>query len=393
MKTEFCNISFQVEKASTHNLTGKLPSKKLVYRNTDEIQRLVSRNTKDVRTNLHTFIPQQNTASINTSQINNSVTGGNIKNTNKHRDVQENDKISHSTVWKQSKLNDSENKFNSSSQVFHQEDRQVDRKVPAFKPKGKILSQQSVSAKSSETFQKLIPSFKPKTFKTSVMPSSQTSLNHNVPQTTSSLIVTDSSNQSEKDIFRSKSVPIFNIKKMSDIKIASTSLNIKQISKKGHIPSSSKGEKIAASPHNMCKTQTTVKATSLGYTVSSTNTPDMIPLSQRNNNLLQSSHQRPMATVPITPNMCKPNLTHFSGTPTAPAVKKLCPRTPVTPAMKGLCPGTPSTPAMKRPYPAATSTPAMKSLCTSTSNTSAMKSICPGTPSTPAIKRPYPVSF
>jgi hypothetical protein len=65
------------------------------------------------------------------------------------------------------------------------------RKVPAFKPKGKVLCQQSQSAKSSETFQKVIPSFKSKTFKTSVMPSYQTPLNHYVPQTTSSLIPFD----------------------------------------------------------------------------------------------------------------------------------------------------------------------------------------------------------
>lgn len=303
--------------------------------------------------------------------MNNSVTEDNINNIKNNKDVQENDKIENSTSWKQSKLNDSGNKFNSSSQVFHQED----RKIPAFKPKVKVLSQQSTSAKSCETFQKVIPSFKAKTVKTSVMPSSQTPLNHNAPQT-SSVIVTKNSNRSEKDVFRSKSVPMFNSKKMSDIpskgnmkqnrdtsksenlhlnkpsiKIASTNLNIKQISRKGHIPS--------ASPHNMCKAPTTVKSTPLGYTVSTNNTLERIPLAQRNNML-----QRPVATVPITPNMCKPNLTHFSGTPTAPAMKTFCPRTPVTPGMKGVCP---STPALKSPYP--------------------------GTPSTPAMKRPYPVSF
>jgi hypothetical protein len=62
--------------------------------------------------------------------MNNSVTGGNINNIKKHKDVQENDKIENSTTWKQSKLNDSENKLNGSSQVFYQEEK-VDRKVPA----------------------------------------------------------------------------------------------------------------------------------------------------------------------------------------------------------------------------------------------------------------------
>jgi hypothetical protein len=348
------------------------------------------------------LIPQQNTASINIGQMNNSVTGGNINNIKKHKDVQENDKIENSTTWKQSKLNDSENKLNGSSQVFYQEEK-VDRKVPAFKPKGKVLCQQSQSAKSSETFQKVIPSFKSKTFKTSVMPSYQTPLNHYVPQTTSSLIVTDSSNQSEKDMFRSKSVPIFNTKKMSDVLSKgnmkqnrgtpksgnlnrklnmqpSASLNIEQISRKGQIPSSSKGRKVAASPQNMCKTPMTVKSTALGGTVSTNNTPDRIPLSQRNSNLLQSSYERPVGIVPITPSICKPNLTHFSGTLSAPAMKSLCPRTHVTPAINCFCPGTPSTAAMKNPYPVTTSTPAMKN-------------ICPGTPCTPAMKRPYPVSF
>jgi hypothetical protein len=48
----------------------------------------------------------------------------------------------------------------------------------------------------------------------------------------------------------------------------SASLNIEQISRKGQIPSSSKGRKVVASPQNMCKTPMTVKSTALGGTVS-----------------------------------------------------------------------------------------------------------------------------
>ncbi|XP_052063092.1 uncharacterized protein C18orf63-like [Mytilus californianus] len=389
----------KVEKRPVQNLSTKIPQKKIIYRNNDDIQKLISKvpecHTSKQDHTLPVSSDGNKQASLKATQLPNNVYL--TQNSYAAADVQSH--ISKFHEHCQEKNYDTSSYIHESTSTdklgIHLQEpslfagTDIDKSstclegkhhktVPVFKTVVRRASHYEQSSTQPQS-QKLVPIFRPKTFKPSTVPSSQNEAHnrqHTVVDHTDNYVSDVNCDKNRKHV----GIPSFHAKKTT--KEHSSKGNVKQPLKR--VENLNLNTKAAP---KMCSNSGSKKNQTLGLSVSkkpfgtavnlspsnmrNVNVHDQSPSrntlimqSSSNENRLSSSaksysFQRPMGTVPATPK----SHTHVPVTPksytplhTTPKANMLLvgglSSTPCTPAMKRPCPSSnESTPAMKKPRP------------------------------------------
>ncbi|XP_071176051.1 uncharacterized protein C18orf63-like [Mytilus edulis] len=395
----------KVEKRTTQNLSTKIPQKKIIYRNNDDIQKLISKVPESHTSKQDHVLPVSSECnkqpSFKATQLANNVYLS--RNNCAAADVQSH--ISKFHEHSQEKYCDTvtssyvpESTFNDKLGIHLQKpsliggtnidksssclEGQHHKTVPVFKTVVKRANHGEQSATQPQS-QNLVPIFRAKTFKPSTVLSSQNEA-HNIHHTvdnTDSYVSDVNSDKNTKPV----SVPSFRAKKTTNEH--SSKGNVKQPLKSvGNLNFNTKAAPKMDSNSSSKKNQTGALSTSKKPSGTAVNIPShsrsvnvydqspsrntlLMPSSFNENSQSTSatsySFQRPMGTVPATPKSHTPvpvtpkSYTHVPGMPKSYTPVHTTPRANIS-LIKGLA-STPCTPVTKRPCPSSNeSTPAMK---------------------------------